>query len=903
MLAAALTCGAFTSCQDDIDAPDMKVPVATIERNTSIAEVKEKYWQDGNNYIESIGTKDNGEHIVIAGRVISSDRSGNIYKSLIIQDETAALSISLNHTNLYTEYRIGQEVVIDLTGMYIGKYASLQQLGYPSYDVKYGDQATFMSKALFDEHAQLNGLPEENKVKVLDIKISDLGNSKESQLKYQSQLVRLHKVTFDEGGVATFCTAHKENTNRTIKDENGVSLTVRTSGYANFWATKLPAGPVDMIGIVTTYNGDWQFVLRSLDDILDVDNKGTEDNPYDILEAVQQIADGTSVNMKWFTGYIVGTVKPEVSEVSSAEDFQFEAPFIVSNTLVIGQTPESKSIEECVIVRLPLDSPLREYGNLHNHSDNLGRQIWLVGTPAEDMGTNALAGNSGSANEFRIEGVETGGGSVPAGNGTEENPYNVSQVVAMGTDANVPGQWMSGYIVGWADSSIHTYLDAENAMFNATGAQPSNLLMADTPDETDVEKCVIINLPSNTDVRSALNLKDNTGNLGRKVAVYGNISRYFNHAGMRELSKYKWLDGGSTPVDPEPPVSGDPVTSIDESFAAAVIPSGWSVKTTSGNRDWLAGSFSDNNFVKCTGYKGTAGANGFESWFISPAVNISAVTDKTLSFASAAGYAGNGTLEVYVLSSADPATATQTKLNAKVATPPGSGFTDFVPSGDISLAQFSGIIYIGFRYYAAAGSDFVTYEVDDIKLGTSGTGGGDDPTPGPVDPADVTSADFNTFNGGEAINTYGSYTSADGWQTEFCAIARGGGDNVTKMLFPFLGGADVFGVVIDGTTLRPGKLTSPVLANGCKTLMFKYGFAFNEKNGVQFTVNVKQNGAVKATKTINVPGPVTQGVANDFSLDVNVSGDFTIEIVNDCLNQSTNKNGERVCVWDLKWSR
>ncbi len=123
------------------------------------------------------------------------------------------------------------------------------------------------------------------------------------------------------------------------------------------------------------------------------------------------------------------------------------------------------------------------------------------------------------------------------------------------------------------------------------------------------------------------------------------------------------------------------------------------------------------------------------------------------------------------------------------------------------------------------------------------------------------------------------------------------------MLFPFLGGADVFGVVIDGTTLRPGKLTSPVLANGCKTLMFKYGFAFNENKGVKFTVNVKQNGAVKATKTVKVPGPVDKGVANDFSLDVNVSGDFTIEIVNDCLNQSTNKNGERVCVWDLKWSR
>ncbi|MDE7025300.1 MAG: choice-of-anchor J domain-containing protein [Paramuribaculum sp.] len=902
MLAAVLCCGALSSCQDDIDAPSLEVPVATLKPNTTIAEVKEKFWQDGDNYIASIGEKDNGEHYVISGRVISSDRSGNIYKSLVIQDETAALAISINQSNLYNEYRVGQEIVMDLTGMYIGKYASLQQLGYPSYDIKYGDQATFMAYALFRDHSQLNGLPEPNKVNVLDVNISDLGNSKDALLKYQSQLVRLHNVTFDEGGKATFCTAHKENTNRTIKDANNVSLTVRTSGYANFWATKLPEGPVDLIGIVSTYNGSWQLVLRSLDDILGVDTKGMKDNPYDVLDALNQIATGQNVGKKWYTGYIVGTVKPEVTTVSSVDDLQFDAPFIINNTLVIGQSADSRSLDACMIVRLPQESALREYGNLRENPTNLGKQIWLQGVAGSEMNTNAITQNTGSVDEFKIEGVETGGGSVDAGNGTEESPYNVSQVVAMGKDANEADKWMAGYIVGWVDNSKNNgqFADETNCMFTTPATSATNVLMADNATETDWTKCVVVNLPNTDNIRASVNLVDNPTNLGRKIVFHGTVRKYFSMPGFRDLLGYKWLDGGDQPDQPDEP--GAPVTSLDESFPTASIPAGWKVVTTSGNRNWQAGSFSGNNFVSCTGYNGTPGTNGFESWFISPAVNINEVTKKVLSFTTAAGYSGSGNMEVYVLSSNDPTTAQRTKLNAKVATPPGTGYTAFEPSGDVSLSSFSGVIYIGFRFYAEASSSYVTIQLDDIKLGE---GGSEPENPDqPTDPTNTTSADFNTFNNGAATNAYGDYTSADGWKATWCAISQGGGDNVNSMIFPFLGEADVMGVVIDGSTKRPGSLVSPLLANGCKTLTFKYGFAFNETKGVQFDVNVKQNGAVKATKRVTVPGPVTKGVANEFSMDVNVTGDFTIEIVNDATYaNSTNNNACRVCVWDLKWTR
>ena len=126
------------SCQDDFDRPPLVVPHAAHTANMTLLELKEKYWNDGRNYIDTIKLKEDGDSIYISGRVISSDQSGNIYKSLVIQDETCALAISLNGNSLYTTYRPGQEVVISATDLFIGAYNSLQQLGYPDYSASYG---------------------------------------------------------------------------------------------------------------------------------------------------------------------------------------------------------------------------------------------------------------------------------------------------------------------------------------------------------------------------------------------------------------------------------------------------------------------------------------------------------------------------------------------------------------------------------------------------------------------------------------------------------------------------------------------------------------------------------------------------------------------------------------------
>ena len=59
--------------------------------------------------------------VVIEGYVVSSDKSGNIYKSISIQDKyenpTAAIKIAVDQTDLYTKYNVGRKVYVNLKGL------------------------------------------------------------------------------------------------------------------------------------------------------------------------------------------------------------------------------------------------------------------------------------------------------------------------------------------------------------------------------------------------------------------------------------------------------------------------------------------------------------------------------------------------------------------------------------------------------------------------------------------------------------------------------------------------------------------------------------------------------------------------------------------------------------------
>ena len=122
--------------------------------------------------------------------------------------------------------------------------------------------------------------------------------------------------------------------------------------------------------------------------------------------------------------------------------------------------------------------------------------------------------------------------------GSYSKPYSVSAVIAKGTTASTNNVYVKAYIVGYVDGKSI----AEGARFsNEDVTSNTNLLIADASNETDVSKCVPVQLPNNP-VRTGLNLKDNPSFLGKQVLLYGNLEKYFSVAGVKSVT-YAECDG------------------------------------------------------------------------------------------------------------------------------------------------------------------------------------------------------------------------------------------------------------------------------------------------------------------------------------------------------------------------
>lgn len=248
----------ITSCERDYDAPPLNEPVYTgAQPNTTLAQLKEKY---------SAATAETPivitEDYVVKAYITGNDESGNIYKQIIVQDATAALPIQLDQGNVYTTYRRGQEVFINLKGMCVSVYGGEQQLGWPD---AYLYRMTF---ATFQELVKKNGWPYADNVKpevITDISVVNLDVSKMTY-----RLVQLEGVHFVNGGKNTFAKTGGFG-EETLKDAHGNTITVRTSNYASFAYETLPVGTGTVVGILGRFNGAWQLTIPAYSDVFGFD--------------------------------------------------------------------------------------------------------------------------------------------------------------------------------------------------------------------------------------------------------------------------------------------------------------------------------------------------------------------------------------------------------------------------------------------------------------------------------------------------------------------------------------------------------------------------------------------------------------------------------------------------------
>lgn len=532
-------------CQADMDTPALEVPEASIQANMTILELKQAF----ENKTEKIGTKENGDHYIIHGRVVSSDASGNIYKSLVLQDETAALAFSINQGSLYNEYRLGQEMVVDLTGLYIGYYRGLQQVGAPGEAYNGQPQLGFMAFDYWLSNSQRNGTPnpefklvgpgadypEDQFYCITFNNFDELNNATLPEL--QSQLVEFRNVSFQiKEGEETYA-PYQESVNRTLKDENGQSLTVRNSGYSNFYNQELPEGKGIVRGILSYYGDAWQLVLRDVRDVM-ISDKGEADKPY----TVEEILAGTYTGMTgWSEGYIVGSVKAGVTTVSGADDVIFGIAAEMDNNVLIAASADEADVAKCAIVELPQNTMLRFYVNLLDNPDVYKKKLAVYGTLGEALGMKGVAASRGGKNDFTIDGktISDGGEApAPSGSGTESDPYNISYVMQSVSDES--DVWVTGYVAGYVATGDFSESNVEFSASEVSGStnylnSTNVVLSAVAPMKCGVGNSVPCQLAAVS--RPVLGLKLNPSVYGRQVKIKCQITNYLGTRGIRKITQ------------------------------------------------------------------------------------------------------------------------------------------------------------------------------------------------------------------------------------------------------------------------------------------------------------------------------------------------------------------------------
>lgn len=339
------------------------------------------------------------------------------------------------------------------------------------------------------------------------------------------------------------------------------------------------------------------------------------------------------------------------------------------------------------------------------------------------------------------------------GTGAWDNPMTAYQCLIGSINPERNEVWVTGYIVGVINTEVGTVLNERSAQFDGPFGVNTNLMISMSPDILELdpedegyatrwEKCASVQLPSGS-VRSALNLVDHPENLGKLVTIKGTTgTKYCGVYGLRSASNYNWGDKGVEEVELAP-IEGPFYQNFEASTSFDVYErQGWkNVKVLGGLSGWYLRSFDNNTYITVSAYNGTATGGPYENWLISPAIELDKLEKKTLEFITQAAYAAdNSTLEVYAMTSNTPSLSTNTKLPAAIATPPGSGgatYSSWVESGVLDLSQFSGTIYIGWRYYSEHGGQdgSSTYCVDNVSVG--GATEADIPsTPQPPTPSD-----------------------------------------------------------------------------------------------------------------------------------------------------------------------
>lgn len=319
-------------------------------------------------------------------------------------------------------------------------------------------------------------------------------------------------------------------------------------------SSEVVTGPIDFRG------------LETLNEYLEV--YGTEYSPIpceDVLpggcvyRSVMEEGTLSLLQDCWVEGYIVGAV-----DGASMKKTVFGVSGVVESNIVLASSPYEKMYSRCMPVQLSnsgmAQKIVRSELNLALNPENLGMYVKVRGTMAKYFGTlgmkdvvDGLFLDQTSEEEPVVDDPEE----LPEEPewdehrtlkeylkyyGSNERPIPCSHLLSNSfiwcklvddkEGSFIQDVWVEGYVVGFIDGR-----SMKKSVFGAEDAVKTNIIIASTPDEKDITRCVPVQL-SYANVRADLNLADNPQLYKEYVCIRGNVDWYMNVLGVKQAHHY-----------------------------------------------------------------------------------------------------------------------------------------------------------------------------------------------------------------------------------------------------------------------------------------------------------------------------------------------------------------------------
>ena len=604
---------------------------------------------------------------VIEGYVSSTDQSGNIYKTIYIQDDptnpTQGFVLSVDAVSTYSSYPQGAKVYVKLKGLAMGTYGGVKQLGYM-------DNGTF---GRIPEKMVPTSILKSCAAKVtITPKVMTLADMKTANDQYIGCLVKVQNAEFDAKVLCSNFAPDGYTVDRQINDPTTSATTrvVRNSNYASFANQKLPSGKGDFIGILSKYNSTYQLFINNVSDVKGMTNFPRKDG----IKADPCGFDSSTASLK------------TVADVKKL--------FTGSNYLI----PDNIYIKGKVTA--------------NDETGNLYRYIYI-----EDA-TGGIRININKANTiYQDYRFKVGKNLIVKLKDLYIGKYNGE--FQIGT--------LSGSTLGFiAEADIYKYLfDSNEPATSVTATEKTipQLTSDDVGKWIKIKNVQFVDTDLGNTYSGNRTLIDCTGN---KIILRTNSQASFSGAMIDNgkgdiyaiLSIYNGVYQLIIPKQANADLEGIRCdgtllvyeTIFSDAFASL---SNWTAVNVSGTQVWATTTFG--NPAPSAIMDGARSAN--EDWLVSKKITIpSTYKEVFFSFETDGRYSGNP-LEVYVTDNytGSVSTTSWTKTNPALDTDLAS-FAGFVNSGKVDVSSFKGKdIVVAFKYTSVSGAS-TTWEVDNFAV-------------------------------------------------------------------------------------------------------------------------------------------------------------------------------------------